>query len=88
MISCGMCAFDDSGQCLFQEIVIWRHLSHLNILPTLGVSPKLFPLCVITEWMIDRNIMDFILKHPEVNRLHLVRPISILPPQFSNPEIP
>ncbi|KAF9648291.1 kinase-like protein [Thelephora ganbajun] len=59
-------------QCLFQEIVIWRRLSHPNVLPVLGVSLELFPLCVITEWMIDGDIMDFTSKHPEVNRLRLL----------------
>ena len=37
----------------------------------------MFPLCIITEWMIDGNIMDFTSKHPEVNRLRLVCLISI-----------
>ena len=81
-----MCTFDHSGQRLFQEIVVWRRLSHTNDLPVLGVSPKLFPLCIITEWMIDGNIMDFTSKHPEVNRLRLVRLTSIFP-QSSNLEI-
>ena len=72
-----MLAFDNPWQRLFQEIVIWRRLSHPNILPMLGVSPKLFPLCVITEWMVDGNIMDFTSKNPEVNRLRLVRPIPV-----------
>jgi len=71
---------------LFQEIVIWRRLSHPNVLPVLGVSPKLFPLCVITEWMINGNIMEFTPEHPEVNRLHLVCPIPPLFSQFLHPE--
>ena len=41
----------------------------------LGVSPELFPLCVVTEWMVNGNIMDFISTHREANRLRLVRPI-------------
>jgi len=69
---------DGSWQRLFQEIVIWRRLSHPNVLPVLGVSPKLFPLCVITEWMVGGNIVEFVSKHPEFNRLRLVRPISVL----------
>ena len=72
-------AFDSSWQRLFSEIVIWRRLSHPNILPVLGVSPKLFPLCVVSAWMIDGNIMDFTSKHPEVNRLRLVRSFSVSP---------
>ena len=64
---------DVSWQRLFQEIVIWRRLSHPNALPVLGVSPKLFPLCVVTEWIVNGNIADFISEHPDVNRLRLVR---------------
>lgn len=59
-------------QRLFSEIVIWRRLSHPNVLPVLGISPKLFPLCIVSEWMIDGNIMDFTSKHPDVNRLRLL----------------
>ena len=73
-----MCAFDDSWQRLFQEIVIWRRLSHPNVLPVLGVSPKLFPLCVVSEWMDNENILDFTSKNLEANRLRLVRPACCL----------
>lgn len=75
-----MPAFDKTWQRLFKEIVIWRRLSHPGILPALGVSPRLFPTYVIIEWMINGNIMEFTLVHPEVNRLRLVRPISVFPP--------
>jgi len=71
------CPFEKLLQRLFQEIVIWRRLSHPNVLPVLGVSQNPFPLCVITEWMVDGNIVDFTAKYPEVNRLRLVRPISV-----------
>ena len=67
----------DSSQGLFQEIAVWRRLSHPNVLPVLGVSPRLFPLCVISNWMSNGNIMDFTSKHPEVNRFRLVRPIVV-----------
>ncbi|KAF9781279.1 kinase-like domain-containing protein [Thelephora terrestris] len=57
---------------LFQEIVIWRRLSHPNVLPVLGISPKLFPLCIVSEWMVDGNILQFTTQRPEVNRLRLL----------------
>lgn len=69
-----------SWQRLFREIVIWRRLSHPNVLPVLGVAPRLSPLSTVTEWMTNGNIMDFISTHPEVNRLRLVRLIPDLPP--------
>ena len=47
---------------------------------------KLSPLCIVSEWMIDGNIMDFTTNHPEVNRLRLVRSVSAVfsIPKFSN----
>ena len=72
-------ALDGPLQRLFREIVIWRRISHPNVLPVLGVSPKLFPLCIITNWMVGGDIMDFTSKHPRVNHLRLVRPISVPP---------
>ena len=72
-------ASDHPRQRLFKEIMIWRRLSHPNVLPVLGVYSKPVSLCLVTEWMINKNIMDFTLKNPEVNRLHLVSPVSLLP---------
>ena len=72
-------ALNNSWQRLFQKIIIWRRLSRPNVLPVLGVPQKLFPLCVITGWTVDGNITDFTQKHPEANRLRLVRPISVFP---------
>ena len=74
-----VCAFDVSLQRLFQDIVIWKRLSHPNVLPVLGFSPKPFQLCIVSEWIVGGNVVDFTSKHPEVNRLRLVRPISIFP---------
>ena len=79
-----MCTSHLTLQRLFKEIVLWRRLSHPNILPVFGVAPKLFPFCIITEWMENGNIMDFVSKHPNVNRLRLVRPISLLPPSSNS----
>lgn len=75
-------AFDNLRQCLFREIAIWRRLPHPNVLPVLGVSPELFPLCIITEWMTNGNIMDFTSKHSKANRLHLVRRPPVSPCHF------
>ena len=79
MILCLTRTADNSWQRLFQDIAIWRRLSHPNVLPVLGICPKLFPLCIISEWMINGNILDFTSAHPEVNRLRLVR-LSSFPP--------
>ena len=80
-----ICVFDQQlVQRLFQEIVTWRRLAHPNVVVVLGVSPKLFPLCVITEWMINGNIMDFTSEHPEVNRFRLVSRVPIFHTMFGS----
>ena len=64
--------------------MIWKRLTHPNVLPVLGVSPKPFQLCIVSEWIVGGNVVDFTSKHPEVNRLRLVRPISISPSPILN----
>lgn len=70
---------DDSWKRLFEDIVVWKRLSHPNLLSILGASVKLSKLCVVTEWMDNGNIMEFTSKHPDANRLRLVRLIRLSP---------
>ena len=46
---------------------------HPNVLPTIGVSETLFPLCIMTPWMPDGNITQYTQTNPGANRLTLVR---------------
>ena len=79
------CVSDGPRKLLSHEIVIWRRLSHPDVLPMLEVSPRLFPLFIVSEGMIEANILDFTSNHPEVNRLRLVRSlfVSFSIPKFS-----
>ena len=63
-----------STQELCREIISWKHLSHQNILPLLGVtvSADLRCLRILTEWMPNGNVMQFIESNPKENRLRLV----------------
>lgn len=54
---------------LAREVVGWKWLRHENILPFVGVTPE---LGIISDFMEDGNIMQFITNHPLHNRLHLV----------------
>ena len=62
----------DSNQILYPEIVVWKYVSHPNVLPFLGVSETLFPFCIISPWMSGGDILEYIQKHRGVNRLQLV----------------
>ena len=55
-----------------QEAVAWRHLQHANILPLLGVTLVERRFAMVSEWMENGNINDFIQNDPKANRTKLV----------------
>ena len=55
-----------------REAVAWGHLQHPNILPLLGVTSAEGRLAMVSEWMENGNINDFIQKNPKANRTKLV----------------
>lgn len=59
-------------QKFFREVVIWKHLSHPNIVPLLGVAPELFPLCMVSQWMPQGNIRTYAQDKPVATKLQLV----------------
>ena len=61
-------------QRLCREIIGWKHLSHKNILPLLGVSASTNPhgFCILTEWMPNGNVIQYARSNPEADRFLLV----------------
>ena len=51
---------------------MWRHLRHPNILPLLGVDLEPHRLSMISEWMDQGNINEYVKEQEGVNRLQLV----------------
>ena len=47
--------------------------SHPNVLPVIRVSEALFPFYIMSPWMPDGNITQYIQMNPGANRLVLVR---------------
>jgi len=45
---------------------------HPNVLPIIEVSEKLFPLCIVSPWMPDGDIAQYIQMNPGAERLTLV----------------
>ena len=77
--SCGlsacMCA-NSLLQKLCKEVVTWKALRHPNVLPLLGVIMNEHHFAMVSEWMENGNISEFVKQNPGVDRLGLV---SFLP---------
>ena len=76
-------------QRLCREVVGWKHLSHPNIFPLLGVSMSAdpYPFLILSEWMPNGNVMQYARSNPEANRLRMVGPLAVSPrspPLFIN----
>ena len=56
-----------------REGVVWKHLRHSNVLPMLGVTVSEHRFAMISEWMENGDINEFIRKGKHVNRTKLVR---------------
>ena len=57
-----------------KEVIIWKSLSHPNVLELVGVLDgfKDHEFTAVSEWMKHGNIMEYIRVHA-TNRLRLVR---------------
>ena len=56
-----------------REGVAWKHLRHPNVLPLLGVTVSEHRFAMVSEWMENGNIVEFVEKDKHVNRTELVR---------------
>jgi len=60
-----------------KEIVVCRNLSHPNILSFLGViSTDSLPLCIVSKWMKNGNISEFLRRDGQFNRRPLLIDIA------------
>ena len=68
---------------------MWSFLRHPNILPLIGVSMSENRFAMVSKWMTNGNINQFVRVHPETNRFKLVRLPSVkLPCLFIQLEFP
>jgi serine/threonine protein kinase len=65
-------------QSFCREGVVWKHLRHPNVLPLIGVTVSERRFAMVSEWMENGNINEFVGKE-HVNRTELVHvaPIHI-----------
>lgn len=55
-----------------KEVVVWKRLKHANILTIEGVAPKLFEFCMVSQWMANGNLLQYVKMHTGASRLELV----------------
>lgn len=49
---------------------MWKHAKHKNIVPLFGITVK--PLQLVSEWMPNGNLTEYIGNNPDASRLDLV----------------
>jgi len=55
-----------------KEFVTWKALHHPNVLPLLGVIMTEDRFAMVSEWMINGNINQFVMAQRDANRFELV----------------
>ena len=59
-------------QIFCKEVITWRSLRHPNVLPLLGVMMTGNQFSMVSEWMTNGNINQFVKAHQDANRFELV----------------
>jgi len=51
-------------------VVAWKNLTHLNVAALLGVTTD--PTQLVSGWVLDVDLTEYITNHPDADRLSLV----------------
>ena len=51
---------------------MWKTLRHRNVVPLIGVTMSETRFAMVSDWMVNGNINEFVKAHPDANRLELV----------------
>ena len=51
---------------------MWKRLHHPNVVPILGAGPDIAELCAVSPWMPGGDMLQYLGKHPGVNRAAIV----------------
>ena len=51
---------------------MWDTLRHPNVLPLLGVAMSNSQFAMVSEWMMNGNVNEYIKTHKDANRFELV----------------
>ncbi|KAF9645531.1 kinase-like protein, partial [Thelephora ganbajun] len=59
-----------------KEVVMWKSLCHPNILPLLGVTMGDYQFAMVSEWMANGNINEFVKTNRDTNRFELLKDVA------------
>ena len=62
----------ENPQDFYEEAIAWKRLEHPNIVPLLGINMTPSPPQLISDWISDGNLTEYIGNNPEADRLALV----------------
>jgi len=55
-----------------KEVTICRRMKHENVLNIEGVAPGLFEFCMVSRWMDNGNMLNYVRTQGQVDRMGLV----------------
>ena len=59
-------------QNFYKAVIACGRVKHKNVLSNEGFAPALFELCMVSKWMDNGNMQQYVRSHQEVNRMRLV----------------
>ncbi|PCH44551.1 kinase-like protein [Wolfiporia cocos MD-104 SS10] len=59
-----------------KEAILWKQLSHPNIVKFAGISDSKTSFCIISSWMEHGSVMSYLEKNPNANRLDLILDVT------------
>ncbi|KAG8998135.1 hypothetical protein FRB94_007191 [Tulasnella sp. JGI-2019a] len=68
-------ASDTNSRMLLEEVNVWSRLQHPHVLPFLGASIAASPPFIVSQYMPNGDIRQYLAKNPNANRVQLVRKI-------------
>ncbi|KAF9784386.1 kinase-like domain-containing protein [Thelephora terrestris] len=74
---CASNNFEKITRRFCKEAVAWKSLRHPNVLPLLGVMMRDRCFVMVSEWMNNGNIKEFIRDNRDVNRFELLKDVTV-----------
>jgi len=73
---CSKSDFEKIGRRFCKEVIRWKSLNHPNVLPLVGVTMDKDHFVMVSEWMVNGNINEFIKSCKDANRFELLKDVA------------